>query len=121
MHSKRLVHRDLKFDNILVRIDKGECRFVVADFGLCAWVDQEVQYFYKCGTVGYLPPEIFSVEDKKIVPTFKFDVFSLGCMLHTLLLGRSPFSSSDLKIMSQKNRDCQLNFNSLKYNFLSFT
>ena len=49
------MHRDLKPENILQRSDDG--KWVLADFGLSASFQEKFLYD-KCGTMGYMAPEI---------------------------------------------------------------
>jgi serine/threonine protein kinase len=53
----------------------------------------------KCGTPGYLAPEM--IENKSY--DFKVDVFSLGVILFTMLNGSPPFRGKNIKEIIKKN------------------
>ena len=53
------MHRDLKPENILLKSDK-EFHIKISDFGLGAIVNEKEHLFNKCGTPGYVAPEIFN-------------------------------------------------------------
>jgi len=75
--SRGIMHRDLKPDNILV--DKGD-KIKIVDFGLATYIDLPEYIFKKCGTPGYIAPEVFKY-DQKVPTTFydhHCDVFSAG-------------------------------------------
>lgn len=39
MRQKRIVHRDLKLENIMVRINPDKSKdYVITDFGLACWI-----------------------------------------------------------------------------------
>ena len=78
--SKNVMHRDLKPDNIL--LDKGD-KIKIVDFGLATFINLDDYIFKKCGTPGYIAPEVFKYDAK--IPTTHYDdrcdVFSVGCIL----------------------------------------
>lgn len=57
MHKDRIMHRDLKPENIMLRT-AFSLEPVIVDFGLATYADQENYLFYRCGTPGYVAPEI---------------------------------------------------------------
>ena len=61
MHKKKIVHRDIKLENILInQISEGQYDVKIADFGLAAILtDNDDQILTeKCGTPCYVAPEI---------------------------------------------------------------
>jgi calcium-dependent protein kinase len=56
LHSDRIMHRDLKPENIMLR--KDSMSPVIVDFGLATHADVDKYLFYRCGTPGYVAPEI---------------------------------------------------------------
>ena len=82
LDAKGIMHRDLKLDNlILISKEKDDdYNFKIVDFGLAAYVEEEKHIYKKCGTPGYVAPEIFSSLDGKY--NSKCDVFSAGCIMH---------------------------------------
>lgn len=57
MHQHRIMHRDLKPENIMLRGNSSMVP-VIVDFGLATNVDLEKYLFFRCGTPGYVAPEI---------------------------------------------------------------
>ena len=48
--------------------------------------------FNRCGTLGFMAPEIFNLE--KSTYNEKVDIFSLGVIFYLLLTGKSPFKGN---------------------------
>lgn len=86
MHSQNIMHRDLKPDNILMREQSDITDVVIADFGLATYQLSESQIFKRCGTPGYVAPEILKHRDGTPFYDTKCDLFSLGCIFHILYL-----------------------------------
>ncbi|KAI9223106.1 kinase-like domain-containing protein [Blastocladiella britannica] len=78
LHSKNLIHRDLKGQNLLVTENR---RVKVCDFGLArlrAQNDEERKRLSFCGTDAYMAPEIMLCSDfDALVDTFSYGVFLL--------------------------------------------
>ncbi len=85
-HSKGVIHRDLKPDNILISKD-GQVK--IADFGLA--ILEEAPRLTRQGTIvgtpAYMPPEQISGGDID----HRSDLFSLGATFYEALTGISPF------------------------------
>lgn len=90
MHAKNVMHRDLKPENILFR-SKNTYDCVIGDYGLAEFADSEDYLFVRCGTPGYVAPEVINIRDMKTKYSPVCDIFSLGLIFHLLLFGRSIF------------------------------
>ena len=60
LHTQRIMHRDLKPENIMLRSSKSLAP-VIADFGLATNADLDKYLFFRCGTPGYVAPEIVTL------------------------------------------------------------
>jgi eukaryotic-like serine/threonine-protein kinase len=105
-HSKGVIHRDLKPDNIFITADQ---RVKILDFGLARWAEpvskeeksqletgsMQTQAGTILGTLSYMSPEQvrgMSVDERT-------DIFSFGCVLYEMLTGKRAFlgeSSADI-------------------------
>ncbi|GBG31172.1 Serine/threonine-protein kinase PLK1 [Hondaea fermentalgiana] len=92
LHSVNVIHRDLKLGNIFLT-DGLNVR--IGDFGLAARLEhKEEKKKTMCGTPNYLAPEIL---DGTLGHSFEVDIWSLGVILYTLLVGKPPFETKNVK------------------------
>jgi serine/threonine protein kinase len=86
-----MVHRDIKPGNILcdMRAD-GSVRARLIDFALAVFLDDEEGITCRCGTPGFIAPEILR---ERPLATSKSDCFSLGATLFFAVTGGNPFGS----------------------------
>lgn len=86
-HSRQVIHRDIKPQNIIVRSD-GTIK--LTDFGIAIAqnASQLTQTNNIMGSVHYLAPELA----KGHLATVQSDIYSLGIVMFELLTGTVPFS-----------------------------
>jgi hypothetical protein len=101
-HAVGVVHRDVKPSNVLCRprAPHDEDDFVyLCDFGIARSAadpaGQATETGDVVGTVAFLAPERF--EGRPATPAS--DVYSLGCMLWTLLAGAPPFGGTHVQMI----------------------
>ena len=80
LHSKGIFHRDIKLDNIMLRRDGNSYRPVIIDLGMAHYTENSNYLFDKCGSPGYIAPEVFIHGARNP----KGDVFSLGVIFYLL-------------------------------------
>ncbi len=92
-HSRGLIHRDIKPDNIWLQ--EGNDRVRIVDFGLvrnCAEDSGLTRSGIVLGTPNYMAPE--QARSEKV--DHRCDLFSLGNVLYRLVSGKAPFEGSSL-------------------------
>lgn len=94
IHDAGVIHRDLKPDNVVVRVTtEGRLQPVVVDFGLVRFTgDQPAGSTagLPLGTPGFMAPELVLGDPDRIDP--RTDVYGLGAILYFLLTGRPVFT-----------------------------
>lgn len=112
IHSRGVIHRDLKPENIMVTPNlngSGSYGVVIIDFGLSALLRNPQELTMRCGTAGYVAPEVLRGDKYGE----KIDIFSLGCVLYFMVYGRGPFASSNANDILSKNKHCKPDFGAL--------
>jgi len=91
VHEKRVLHRDIKPDNILMDA-KGWIK--LSDFGISGIMDKDGYCYQKSGTRGYAAPELYSSTHRHGAPS---DWFSLAVTIHEFLTAVRPFSETGVR------------------------
>ena len=92
LHTHRVIHRDLKLGNLFIS-DKMEIK--VGDFGLATKLEFDGERKRTvCGTPNYIAPEIL---EGKAGHSYEVDVWSLGVIMYTLIIGKPPFETNNVK------------------------
>lgn len=95
LHSNNIMHRDISMSNLLLT---ASMHVRISDFGLATKINgsnisNSSSHTTLCGTPNYISPEVASRSSHGL----KTDVWSLGCLLYTLLVGRPPFDTNGVK------------------------
>ena len=91
IHSKNIVHRDIKLDNILIDLNNN---IKLCDFGVGKCISNNNEILKEqCGTPAYIAPEVVSGDGYSGFPV---DMWSSGIVLYSLLMGCVPFKAQNL-------------------------
>ncbi|CAD8074963.1 unnamed protein product [Paramecium sonneborni] len=123
LHSKNIMHRDIKPDNIWLGLNGNLDNPTISSFGSAEIVqqifsstedsdnEQQIPEYLKqrCGTPGYTAPEILRNEyyDQRV------DVFSAGIVMYYSLCGKTPFQGNNQQNIIESNLQCDIDFSKL--------
>ncbi|MEM9691581.1 MAG: AAA family ATPase [Myxococcota bacterium] len=112
-HARGIIHGDLKPSNILLHRPPANepARAYVLDLGL-AWLTRDLvdhrldgsrevpaTVRYGAGTPGWMAPEQIRMATPHIGPAT--DLYPIGCLLYTLLVGEEPFEGTNEELLDQ--------------------
>ena len=95
-HERKVVHRDLKPDNVMLsRDDEGRTQIRLVDFGIAKVLSDESNLLKEAltqtgvvvGTPTYMAPE----QARGETIDGRSDIYSLGCLMYYSLTGKPPF------------------------------
>lgn len=90
LHSNRVLHRDLKPQNVLLNED---LHAKLCDFGLARSMTMQTQVLTSIkGTPLYMAPEILSESPYD----HQADLWSLGCIIYEAMVGKPPFYTTNI-------------------------
>ena len=91
LHSHAIMHRDLTLANLMITSDK---KVKIGDFGLATRIQSASErHVTMCGTPNFISPEVAT----RSTHGLEADVWGLGCLLFTLLVGRPPFDTAGVR------------------------
>ena len=114
IHSQRIIHRDLKLDNILVQfLNKNDydnvnllnAKIKIIDFGFATYSDMGRTAI---GSPMNMDPVILKkftkgrVETNDLYYDEKADIWSIGALCYQMLIGNSPFDAYNMKELVEK-------------------
>ncbi|CAM9663528.1 unnamed protein product, partial [Choristocarpus tenellus] len=103
-------HRDVKLSNLLFP-GTGDIsgNVVLADFGMAARVGPDGLVRGRCGTPGYVAPEILHAKVKEGYG-INVDAFSVGVVAYTVLCGYEPFYGRNEENLIAANKAANFEF-----------
>lgn len=112
MHSpeNRVLHRDLKLGNLFL---DSNLHIKIGDFGLATQLSSTVDLRASiCGTPNYMAPEILVAQDLQGECGYSFaaDIWALGIIMYTMLVGRPPFETSKVEETYTRIKDVAYTF-----------
>jgi len=107
MHDHKIVHRDLKFENIMFENKSAEAEIKVIDFGLSKkFVSSKMGIMKEgVGTLYSMAPQVLQG-----VYTSQADMWSVGVIAYMLMSSHRPFYSKRRNVMIDKIMRCDYSF-----------
>jgi calcium-dependent protein kinase len=107
LHQKKIVHRDLKAENLLFENDSDDARLKLIDFGVSKKFIKGFKLKETLGTPYYIAPEVLMQSYDE-----KCDIWSCGILMYILLCGYPPFNGDDDEEIIQAVKEGDLYFDS---------
>lgn len=95
-HSRGIIHRDIKPQNIMLLKD-GTIK--VADFGIAALENEVEDSNEAIGSIHYIAPE--QAQGKS--PDVRSDIYSLGVVMYEMLTGQKPYTGNSIQEIAVKH------------------
>ena len=116
MHSKNIMHRDIKLENILVNFDNEEDKqnlnimkavVKIIDFGFACKIEKNALTYTAVGSYLNMDPMILKKltchgKVRELGYDMKADIWSLGTICYQMLIGKAAFDADDLDDLVSK-------------------
>ena len=117
IHSQRIIHRDLKLDNILVNflnindynsVNLLKAKIKIIDFGFASLKDDTDMFSTAIGSPLNMDPLILKkfnagrAQTNDLKYDEKADIWSLGALCYQMLIGNSPFDAYNMQELVEK-------------------
>ena len=117
IHSKRVIHRDIKLENILINFesekDKEELNMMkatvkIVDFGFACYISNSGSLYTTVGSPINMDPIILkklnsnTKKARQLGYDQKADIWSLGTICYEMLIGKSAFDAQDMDELVEK-------------------
>jgi serine/threonine protein kinase len=117
MHARKIIHRDVKLDNILLNYENEEdkenlnlmkAQVKIIDFGFSCKIDKSGLQFTALGSPINMDPIILkklnasSKKERQLGYNQKADIWSLGTICYEMLIGKSAFDADDMEDLVNK-------------------
>lgn len=100
LHDQLVIHRDLKLGNLF--LDR-QLNIKVGDLGLATKLESaDEKRKTICGTPNYIAPEVIQGDRATRGHSFEVDVWSMGVIMYTCLVGKPPYEAKDVKATYQR-------------------
>ncbi|CAN0306824.1 unnamed protein product, partial [Laminaria digitata] len=110
-------HRDVKLSNLLYpgpASSHGPESVLLADFGMATTAGRDGLVRGRCGTSGYVAPEILKAK-KQEGYGMNVDVFSAGVVLYVCLCGYEPFFGVNEEQLIAANKKAVFEFHTVEW------
>jgi serine/threonine protein kinase len=105
MHARKICHRDMKPENLLLKNLHDDSSILLADFGFAKYVPEE-GLKTRCGTPAFVAPEIIVGKPYNT----QADMWSVGCLIFMLIGGYPPFQDETHRGLFRKIRGSNFTF-----------
>lgn len=97
MHQKKIAHRDIKLENILMARAVDPLEVKLTDFGFASVLDENHTFKDSLGSPNYMAPELIVKQPY----SEKVDVWATGCVLYSMLCGMMAFDGDTKKELNR--------------------
>lgn len=105
LHQHGVVHRDLKLENWLYESESANAPLKLIDFGFALQWNRKKPMTAVVGSDSYLAPEVFLQSYSE-----KCDMWSLGVLVYSLLVGKQPFKAATQEELIEQIKLAQWSF-----------